>query len=160
MGLKINHFLNNLKRVPEELKISSKRQSRIMLSNCNAYDFECQEKQITEEIKSMERLLSESDETSLKLAQLYNNRGWTRYMQVDFYKAIEDYNLALKYQPKLSEALYNRGTINYRMGWFDLAVKDLELATTINPNNPEFKEGLANALEQLKNQELSKENCT
>ena len=59
---------------------------------------------------------SESDETSLKLAQLYNNRGWTRYMQVDFYKAIEDYNLALKYQPKLSEALYNRGTINYRMG--------------------------------------------
>ena len=50
------------------------------------------------------------------VAIAFNNRGHSRYMQVKFDEAVEDYNEAIKLNPKLSVSYYNRGTIFYRLG--------------------------------------------
>ena len=49
------------------------------------------------------------------MAQLYNERGVSRYKQVFFDEAVEDYTQALKLNPALAPAYYNRATINYRL---------------------------------------------
>ena len=76
------------------------------------------------------------------LALIYNNRGHAKYMMVDFYKAKDDYDRALKLDPCLAVAYYNRGTIHYRMGDFDLALDDFKMSIKLEPSNPEFSEGL------------------
>ena len=76
------------------------------------------------------------------LALLYNNRGHAKYMMVDFYKAKDDYDEAVRLDPCLAVAYYNRGTIQYRMGEFSLALADFKMSTKLEPNNPEFSEGL------------------
>lgn len=52
---------------------------------------------------------------SAYLAQLYNDRGLCRYLQVSFDDAVEDYTQALKLDPSLAVARYNRATIYYRL---------------------------------------------
>ena len=46
----------------------------------------------------------------------YNNRGYLRYLAVDFDKASDDYTSCLKLDPKFTVAYYNRGMIHYRLG--------------------------------------------
>ena len=79
---------------------------------------------------------------SQDLALIYNNRGHAKYMMVDFYKAKDDFDEAVKLDPSLAVAYYNRGTIQYRMGEFDLALADFKMSTKLDPTNPEFSEGL------------------
>ena len=79
---------------------------------------------------------------SQDLALIYNNRGHAKYMMVDFYKAKDDFDEAVKLDPSLAVAYYNRGTIQYRMGEFDLALTDFKMSTKLEPTNPEFSEGL------------------
>ena len=76
------------------------------------------------------------------LALIYNNRGHARYMMVDFYQAIEDFDQAVRLDPCLAVAYYNRGTIQYRMGQFSLALADFKMSAKLEPSNPEFSEGL------------------
>ena len=83
------------------------------------------------------------------LARLYNNRGHAKYMMVDFYSARDDYDIAVKIDPKLDIAFYNRATINYRMGDFKMALEDFNIATSLSPDNLEFKEGLQSCQECL-----------
>ena len=83
------------------------------------------------------------------LARLYNNRGHAKYMMVDFYSARDDYDIAVKIDPKLDIAFYNRATINYRMGDFKIALEDFNIATSISPDNLEFREGLHRCQECL-----------
>ena len=90
-----------------------------------------------------------SDNTTLAL--LYNNRGHAKYMLVDFYSARDDYDLAVRMDPKLEIAYYNRATINYRMGEFRTALEDFNIATSLAPDNAEFREGLQSCQECLMN---------
>ena len=83
------------------------------------------------------------------LALIYNNRGHAKYMMVDFYKAKDDYDEALRLDPCLAVAYYNRGTIQYRMGDFGLALDDFKMSTKLEPSNPEFSEGLASCQQCL-----------
>ena len=76
------------------------------------------------------------------LALIYNNRGHAKYMMVDFYQAKDDYDQAVRLDPRLAVAYYNRGTIQYRMGEFSLALDDFKMSTELEPSNPEFSEGL------------------
>jgi len=46
----------------------------------------------------------------------YNERGFVRYLKVDFVEAIADYSKALSYDPSLYFTQYNRGLIHYRLG--------------------------------------------
>lgn len=80
-------------------------------------------------------------------ALTYNNRGHAKYMMVDFYPAMEDFDEAIKLDPSLAVAYYNRGTIQYRMGEFALALTDFKMCTKLEPSNLEFSEGLASCLE-------------
>ena len=77
-----------------------------------------------------------------KLALLYNNRGHSKYMLVDFYPAKDDFDIALSLNPSLDIAFYNRATIHYRMGDFSAALEDFRMCTKMNPDNLEFAEGL------------------
>ena len=90
--------------------------------------------------------LKDSDKESLKdsdkLALIYNNRGHSKYMLVDFYPAKDDFDIAVSLNPKLDIAFYNRATILYRMGDFAPALEDLLLCTKMNPDNLEFAEAL------------------
>lgn len=86
---------------------------------------------------------------NIALAKLYNNRGHAKYMMVDFYSARDDYDIAVKIDPKLDIAFYNRATINYRMGDFKIAMEDFNIATSIAPDNLEFREGLESCRECL-----------
>ena len=58
---------------------------------------------------------SQNEDTSLMPAAL-NERGHTKYLQVDFNGAVEDYSTAIILKPDFSLALYNRGQIFYRLG--------------------------------------------
>ena len=49
------------------------------------------------------------------LADLYNERGFTKYLYVDFDGAVADYTLAIE-QNKKAVYFYNRGLIHYRLG--------------------------------------------
>lgn len=91
-------------------------------------------------------LLQDTDNTAQQ-AIAFNNRGHAKYMMVDFYKAMEDYDEAIKLDPSLAVAYYNRGTIQYRMGEFDLALQDFKMSTKLEPENVEFSEGLASCEE-------------
>ena len=94
------------------------------------------------------RAIQTCDDNSV-LARLYNNRGHAKYMMVDFYSARDDYDVAVKLDPKLDIAFYNRATINYRMGDFKIALEDFNIATSLAPENLEFREGLQSCRECL-----------
>ena len=64
-------------------------------------------------------------------------------MLVDFYRAKEDFDEAVRLDPSLAVAYYNRATIQYRMGEFDLALSDFKMSCKLEPKNAEFSEGLA-----------------
>lgn len=49
------------------------------------------------------------------LAQAFNERGFTKYLHVDFDSAVEDYTKALELK-KSPIFYYNRGLIHYRLG--------------------------------------------
>jgi tetratricopeptide (TPR) repeat protein len=68
------------------------------------------------------------------LSSAYNNRGQCHYLQVDFYKAIDDYTDSLKYDPANCTALYNRAQVKYRLNFFSEAREDILKALEISPD--------------------------
>ncbi|KAI5090830.1 tetratricopeptide repeat protein 32, partial [Silurus meridionalis] len=66
------------------------------------------------------------------LAVAYNNRGQVKYLRVDFYEAIDDYNSAIKANVEFEVPYYNRGLIRYRLGFFKDAENDFKKALEIN----------------------------
>eukprot|EP00092_Neocalanus_flemingeri_P014333 GFUD01015460.1.p1 GENE.GFUD01015460.1~~GFUD01015460.1.p1 ORF type:complete len:127 (-),score=39.29 GFUD01015460.1:483-863(-) len=104
----------------------------------NSGEFEKAEASYSELIEKYQQ----TEETTLAL--VYNNRGHARYMQVEFYTAKDDFDVALTLNPKLGSAFYNRATILYRMGRFVDALADFQNSAKLEPANVEFQEGLKN----------------
>lgn len=50
------------------------------------------------------------------LALAYNNRGYLKYLQVDFDGASEDYTCSLGQDRTMYLSFHNRGMIHYRLG--------------------------------------------
>ncbi|XP_068216783.1 uncharacterized protein [Palaemon carinicauda] len=102
---------------------------------------------------------SQSSDWYWCLATAYNNRGHSKYMQVAFDEALEDYNLAIKYHPMLAIAYYNRATIHYRLCQsyevgekiesLERAMSDFKKAIELEPENEEFGKGYASCKELL-----------
>ena len=92
---------------------------------------------------------SENEDDAIK-ARALNNRGHTKYMQVEFEAALEDYNKALDLLPDFAVARYNRGTIFYRMSKFDKAKEDLQMAVDAEASNKEYLEALEKCEAELK----------
>ena len=88
---------------------------------------------------------------SYPLSNPWHFAGHAKYMQVRFEDAVADYDEALGLDPDLAVAFFNRGTIKYRMGKYEEAAKDLQVAVDKEPDNAEFKEGLQNCQDQVKN---------
>ena len=84
------------------------------------------------------------------LALLYNDLGWSRYMQVDFWPAVAAYEAALREDPRLAVAHYNRATVLYRMGKFSEAEAGFVKAAELDSCNEEFKLGLSACREALR----------
>ncbi|XP_068736312.1 uncharacterized protein [Montipora capricornis] len=59
----------------------------------------------------------QEEKGSLKsfLARVWNDRGHLKYLQVDFYGAVNDFTEAIMLDNKFAVPLYNRGQIHYRM---------------------------------------------
>ena len=92
---------------------------------------------------------SENEGDAIK-ARALNNRGHSKYMQVEFEAALEDYNKALDLSPNLAVARYNRGTILYRMSKFEKAKEDLHMAVDAEASNKEYLEALEKCQAELK----------
>jgi len=107
------------------------------LRNYNSGNFEKAEADYTELLKKYQECGNDK-----VLALIYNNRGHARYMQVEFYRAKDDYDEAIRLDPDLGTAYYNRGTILYRMGSYKEALPDFQRCVDIQPKNEEFQEGL------------------
>ena len=107
------------------------------LRNYNSGNFEKAEADYTELLEKYQECGNDK-----VLALIYNNRGHARYMQVEFYRAKDDYDEAIRLDPDLGTAYYNRGTILYRMGSYKEALPDFQRCVDIQPKNEEFQEGL------------------
>lgn len=57
-----------------------------------------------------------SDEKTL--ADLYNERGFTKYLYVDFNGAVDDYTKAIEYNSNSHIYYYNRALVHYRLGQY------------------------------------------
>ncbi|XP_063407839.1 tetratricopeptide repeat protein 32-like [Mytilus trossulus] len=75
-------------------------------------------------------------------ASAYNNRGYLRYLSVDFDQASNDYTSCLTIDPNFTFAYYNRGMIHYRLGRFDEAIKDMTQTLKLDPSFEQAKIGL------------------
>jgi len=76
-------------------------------------------------------------ETALRLSPSYadahNNMGSLHYRRGDYKKAVNCYNLALKYQPELVEAILNRGMALRKLFQFERAFNDFRRAMILTP---------------------------
>ncbi|TRZ00490.1 hypothetical protein DNTS_004522 [Danionella cerebrum] len=108
----------------------------------------------TENYKRAEALYSQFIELCTKsrycsphdLAVAYNNRGQVKYLRVDFYEAMDDYNEAIQMNCQFEVPLYNRGLIRYRLGFFKEAEDDFRRALELNPDFKDAKESLCQTL--------------
>ncbi len=66
-------------------------------------------------------------------AEEYFNSGVKKADAGDYEGAIEDYNKAIKINPKLSEAYHNKGVAKAYLGDYRGALKDFDKAIEINP---------------------------
>lgn len=76
-----------------------------------------------------------------ELSQAYNERGYIRYLRVDFGKAVDDYTKSISLDEDFPVPYYNRGQIHYRLGRYHLAREDLQKAVTLSP---EFSDAVLN----------------
>lgn len=73
------------------------------------------------------------------LSSAYNNRGQCHYLQVDFYKAIDDYTDSIKCYPDNTTALYNLAQVKYRLNFFSEARKHILKALELSPDFEDAK---------------------
>jgi len=64
---------------------------------------------------------------------ILNNRGSAYYTKEDLERAIQDYNNAIKLNPKFVEAYFNRGSVYYTKGDLERAIQDYNNAIKLNP---------------------------
>jgi lipoprotein NlpI len=57
------------------------------------------------------------------------------YTKLDFDRAIEDYNEAIRLKPDSAQAYNNRGVVYRAKGTFDKAIADFDAAIHLNPND-------------------------
>lgn len=78
----------------------------------------------------------------------YNYRGFTYLSDKNALKAIADFDLAFKLNPKSSEAINNRGNANKELGNFDQAIADYTQAIEIAPDDGDYYYNRGNIYQQ------------
>ena len=77
--------------------------------------------------------VAKPNKAALDPATIYFYRGNAYYNQKEYDRAIEDYNQALKLNPKLVAAFNNRGIAYGNKGEYDRAIADYNQALKLNP---------------------------
>src|SRR5512146_2084087 len=111
---------------PQDAKLDE-RLTNIEL--CNGSDRKSPESQI----KGCTWLINGTHETPLILATAHNNRGNAYSEKGDYDRAIEDYDLAIKFNPSYDKPFNNRGVAYQKKGDYDRAIKDFDEAIKLNP---------------------------
>jgi tetratricopeptide (TPR) repeat protein len=81
--------------------------------------------------------LRRADRHDPRNAALYADRGMVRVRQGNYDKAIDDFNAALKLEPKLASALYGRGVAESHKNKAAAASADIAAARELEPKLPE-----------------------
>jgi len=109
-------------------------------------------------IKELDKLIEVAEQCKEKqesvkclLARAWNDRGHLKYLQVNFYGAVDDFTQAIQLDSDFAVPFYNRGQIHYRMGRFQEAIDDLTEATRIDPSFEDAKIYLHQAIEDRSN---------
>ncbi|KAJ3698365.1 hypothetical protein LUZ61_002070 [Rhynchospora tenuis] len=103
-------------------------------------------------IKLYEKAIKLLPRNHIDIAYLHSNMA-ACYMQikpVEYYRAINECNLALKVSPKYSKALLKRARCFEALNRLDLAYRDVEMVLSMEPNNTtalEISERVIKALE-------------
>ena len=69
-----------------------------------------------------------------RIATAYNNRGVAYRLKASYPQAIDDFNEAIRLEPKYANAFNNRGVAYRNMGDLDRAVADYDQAILIKPD--------------------------
>ncbi|KAA6463006.1 tetratricopeptide repeat protein [Acidobacteria bacterium AB60] len=78
-------------------------------------------------------LIQTGNVTTQDLSTFYNNRGAAYFDKHDFDRAIQDYNEAIRLNPKLATSFYGRGDSYDHKGDFDRAIQDQSEAIRLDP---------------------------
>ena len=69
-----------------------------------------------------------------RLATAYNNRGVAYRLKASYAQAIDDFNEAIRLEPRFANAFNNRGVAYRNIGELDHALADYDQAVSIKPN--------------------------
>src|SRR6476646_4048262 len=72
--------------------------------------------------------------TGKGLAFAFNNRGIAYQNKGQYDRAVQDYDHAIKLNPKYAEAFYDRSNTYVAKGQYDRAIQDYDQAIKLNPN--------------------------
>lgn len=87
-------------------------------------------------IRDYNQALSQTPTTAnTEIADIYNDRGLTRFELKDFSGAIADFSQAINLNANNSRAYYNRGCVCQKRGDERRAVQDFTLSLRLNPAN-------------------------
>lgn len=75
----------------------------------------------------------------------WNNRGAVKRQAKDFTGAIEDYEQAIKLDPRHAKAFNNRGACKFNLKDYEGAIKDYNLAIALNPDYTKAYRNRSNA---------------
>jgi tetratricopeptide (TPR) repeat protein len=75
----------------------------------------------------------------------HNSRGVAYRNKGEFALAMNDFNEAIRFDPKYARPYYHRGMLHSRAGSTDLAVADLRKAVELDPKSKEARDALARA---------------
>lgn len=75
----------------------------------------------------------------------HNSRGVAYRNKGEFSLAMNDFNEAIRFDPKYARPYYHRGMLHSRAGATDLAVADLRKAVELDPKSKEARDALARA---------------
>ena len=89
-------------------------------------------------IKGCTSLIKGKRLNKLKLANAYYNRGSAYDDEGEFDRAIQDYDKAIKLNPKDGWAYNNRGIAYRKKGEFDRALRDYDMAIKLNPKDADI----------------------
>jgi tetratricopeptide (TPR) repeat protein len=89
---------------------------------------------VDQRIDGCSAVIKAARDRSEKLAEAFNNRGIGYRFKGDYDRAIQDYNQAIKLNPKFAGAYNNRGVALERKNEYDRAISDYDQAIKLKPS--------------------------
>src|SRR5215468_3312209 len=89
---------------------------------------------IDQRIEGCSAVIKAARDRSERLAEAFNNRGIGYRLKGDYDRAIQDYNQAIKLNPRFAVAYNNRGVAHEYKNEYDRAISDYDQAIKLKPS--------------------------